>query len=448
MKNNGGFKLNQAVVSVVSAALALLVAYSTGVAGGFGPAAQFSPNRPAPDRLLNPSSILELRAQAPAEVDESIDPSLMMPDVTGGPYTATLVMGQTNFKANFGSQPPVSLNSPAGVAIDRSVTPNRIYVADNINNRVLAWNNVSSLVNGQRADLVLGQPDFFSNYPNNGTLPGDINGVGPDSLFLGALESFVVANATGVAIPLRGNPPVANVAVDADGNVYVADTGNSRVLEYNRPFSNCASLPCVGPAASVVFGQGAGMGASGGSFYTNTGGTSATNLSLAAGVGLDRNGNLFVADSFNNRVLEYNQPLANPASPNVTANFVYGQGATGDNFTGNASGVGQTALADPTAVGFDSNNDLFVGDTVNNRVAEFDNPLSNFTINRVFGQDFNDDFDANSPGAGQNGLNAPVGVAFDYKGNLYVADAANARVLEFKVPFPSFPHTVINAAAV
>jgi DNA-binding beta-propeller fold protein YncE len=47
-----------------------------------------------------------------------------------------------------------------GVAIDRA--GGHIYVADHNSNRVLGWNSVASFVNGQDADLVIAEPDFFT----------------------------------------------------------------------------------------------------------------------------------------------------------------------------------------------------------------------------------------------------------------------------------------------
>ena len=87
-----------------------------------------------------------------------------------------------------------------------------------------------------------------------------------------------------------------DVAVDAAGNLYVADT-NSRVLEYNTPLT-------TGTVAGLVFGQG-------GSFTTNTpnnGGISASSLGDPTAMALDAAGNLYVADAGNNRVLEYDSP--------------------------------------------------------------------------------------------------------------------------------------------
>lgn len=60
------------------------------------------------------------------------------------------------------------LNNPSAVALDRSVSPNRLYVVDTFDNRVLGYSDVSELVNGAAADLIIGQPDQYSFAANNG----------------------------------------------------------------------------------------------------------------------------------------------------------------------------------------------------------------------------------------------------------------------------------------
>src|SRR5271167_4191725 len=56
-------------------------------------------------------------------------------------------------------------NNPQSVAIDASVNPPILYVADFGNNRVLAWKNASAFTKGNYADLVIGQRDFISTAP-------------------------------------------------------------------------------------------------------------------------------------------------------------------------------------------------------------------------------------------------------------------------------------------
>jgi hypothetical protein len=133
---------------------------------------------------------------------------------------AQYVLGQTDFVHSSANYITAStMNNPDGVAVDKSSTPHHLYVADTSNDRVLGWNNAASYTDGQPADWVAGQADFQSS-GNNGL-----------------------------------NAP-QGVGVDGHGNLYIADTGNNRVLEYNAPFVACGSLPCVAGPAQHVFGQG------------------------------------------------------------------------------------------------------------------------------------------------------------------------------------------------
>ncbi len=85
--------------------------------------------------------------------------------------TADLVLGQQDFSHN---GPNLidgrGMDSPESVAIDTSMVPNRLYVSDGSNNRVLGYKNVKTFVNGGAADLVIGQPGFLSGACNPGNL--------------------------------------------------------------------------------------------------------------------------------------------------------------------------------------------------------------------------------------------------------------------------------------
>jgi hypothetical protein len=108
------------------------------------------------------------------------------------------------------------LYSPLGIAIDRSVVPNRIYIADSGNSRVLGWHSVAALSNGAAADLVIGESDFGSGYGCS-TAPSSTSLCAPSAL-----------------------------AVDSAGNLYVGE--GSLVLEYNSPFTTDV-------VPDMVFGQ-------------------------------------------------------------------------------------------------------------------------------------------------------------------------------------------------
>jgi len=76
-----------------------------------------------------------------------------------GDSIADGVIGQSRFTDSVAL--PIGPNGfgvPKGVAIDRSVTPNRVYVADSVYHRVLGWADVDALSNGAPADIVMGSP--------------------------------------------------------------------------------------------------------------------------------------------------------------------------------------------------------------------------------------------------------------------------------------------------
>ncbi|MGH9661845.1 MAG: hypothetical protein ACRD96_25075, partial [Bryobacteraceae bacterium] len=201
------------------------------------------------------------------------------------------------------------VNGPQSIALDTSVDPPLLYVSDSVNNRILAWRldpaNPESLrnKNGAKADIVIGQRDFlnsFSNGPGPGStnpsglrFPGTIlvdNRTGPGRGDLYVVDTYnnrilrfpkpaqqneqlpdLVIGQTSVSCPTcrfanQGNPapsektiaPSAGIfgrqlAWDAQGNLWFADTGNSRVLRY--PASALGADAVNNPAADVVIGQ-------------------------------------------------------------------------------------------------------------------------------------------------------------------------------------------------
>ena len=315
-----------------------------------------------------------------------------------GDAVADRVLGQPGFTTSDAPAPPTasSLFWPQGIAI--APDSGRLYVADGRNNRVLSWPSAAAFTNGAAADLVLGQTSFASAIPNDG-------GIGAATL----------------AAPV-------GVAVDGDGNVYVADKDNHRVLEYDAP-------PTHDAIADRVFGQS-------GSFTSatiNLGGRSAASLAMPFGVAVDADGNLYVVDRDNNRVLEYDRPLAT----DTVADRVLGQ----PDLTSGASGVGPSAFDEPVGIAIDPAGNVYVSDLVNNRVVGFVMPFDTDGVaDVVFGQpDFQT---ATAPGAvGPTTLGSPTFLAVDGAGTLYVSDFDASRVLAFDTPLGGQPPLVTQVTA-
>ena len=215
--------------------------------------------------------------------------------------------------------------------------------------------------------------------------------------------------------------------MDPAGNLYVADgisdsgaNVNDRVLEYDNPLT-------TDTAADRVFGQA-------GSFTTgdcNLGlNPSADSLCHPRGMTVDAAGNLYVADLNNNRVLEYDNPL----TTDTVADRVFGQAGSFTSNTCNLGpGISASRLCGPTGVTVDEAVNLYVADTQNHRVLEYNNPLTTDTVaDRVFGQagSFTSNT-CNLGGISASSLCEAFMVAVDAAGRLYVADQINDRVLEY-----------------
>jgi len=285
-----------------------------------------------------------------------------------------------------------------------AVLPTRLLiVADFDNNRVLIYDAPFST--GQSANVVLGQADFTTATADIAPAVA-VGGGGP--------------TASTMALP-------AATAVDSAGNLYVAEDGNCRVTQFKPPFSN-------GMSASLAFGQ---PDLSTGNCAAATSASSlgnATGVDQVFGVIVDSSGDLWVADSGSNRVLEYKPPFSNGMAATLAigqANLASGGVNQGGTAPTNAS------LSDPAYPAFDSSGNLWIVNFSNNRVLEFRPPFATgMAASVVLGQaDFTHGA-ANQGGAvGANTLRGGDGVAFDSSGNMWVPDALNHRVLEFQPPF-------------
>ncbi len=181
------------------------------------------------------------------------------------------------------------------------------------------------------------------------------------------------------------------------------------------------------PAYAFTTGQAASLEIGQTNFTTRATATSPTGLSAPTGLSFDAPGNLWVADSSNNRVLMFKPPFTN----GMAANLVIGQ----TDFTSSSSHLSQTGLNAPVALVLLGN--LWVADAGNDRVLMFKPPFTNgMSASLVIGQADFTHGSANQGGTtSPTGLNHPFGLGFDASGNLWVSDESNNRLLRFA---PSF----------
>ncbi|MBN1899833.1 hypothetical protein JW926_00740 [Candidatus Sumerlaeota bacterium] len=360
------------------------------------------------------------------------------------------------------------LNHPMGIAVDVNITPNHLYIADYGNNRVLIWGNIDDAFMGKEADMVLGQNDFGGDRPN-------VGGISPTSLSA-PLGLFVASNGnlhvcdSGNNRILIFSPPIANdviadgllgqysydsgdpdagaaisnvgfyyptaVIVDTALNVYVTDTFNNRVLYFMEPMGTSGDI-----YADKVIGQ-----SSFNSGLPNGGSPDPVSTSLyqPVGLALDLSGNLWISDSYNNRLIRHdqviqqylNQAMVQQAQPLMSTSYYNWDGV---NPQSNASPY-SFGVDTPSGIASDSYGQLYVADSLNNRALRWNNPSNPATsANFVFGQygSFNTkDPHLDSPGAGT--LNYPTAMAFDSQKRLYIVDSENNRILRFPNPSTSY----------
>ena len=251
-------------------------------------------------------------------------------------FGAQRVLGQDGFQfntVNLIEGREFRFNSAGAIAVDTTSEPPRLYVADTGNHRILGFKDARKVRPGQKADLVIGQGnDEFRfqrslvNYPtNDSTTP----------------------NQFGLNTPI-------GLAVDSEGNLWVADFGNSRVLRFPRPFDKQQQ------AADVVLGQ---------TGFTNPPLTDATIRTMYRPFGLafSSEGHLAVSDLAHNRILIFQKDPARGFQNGQSAWKIYGQ-SDANSIT---SGSALNKLNAPRGIALDTGDRLYVCDSSNGRVSIF-----------------------------------------------------------------------------
>lgn len=361
----------------------------------------------------------------------AVEVDLVPPQFSNG-QSAALVLGQPDMASKGYYVCQYCLAAPHGVALD---SLGNLWVADAASNRVVRFS--PPLSNGINASLVVGHPNFTvsgaSTSQNGLRAPiavvfdssGDlwVSDAGNNRVlefkppFSSGMSASLVlgqSNFTGLAHSTTGTGLWAptGMTFDPTGNLWVADYANSRVLRFAPPFSN-------GMVASVVIGQ---RDYTSRSFVATQDG-----LNGPTGVAFDTAGNMWVADSFNNRTLEFMAPFKN----GMNASLVVGQSSFTASTTCAAS---QSTVCSPAGVSFDTWGNLWVTDAQDNRVMEFSPPFSTgMSATSVLGQpDFTSVAEATSATAlslRATGISM-TNAAFDQSGNLWIGDTSNNRVVE------------------
>lgn len=242
----------------------------------------------------------------------------------------------------------------------------------------------------------------------------------------------------------------AGLAIDASGNLWVADTANNRIEEFNEKgefvllFGREVNKTKV-EAGGTEAEKNLCTAASGNVCKAGVTGSGNGQLNAPKGIAATTSGNLWVADTGNNRIQKFGS----------TGGFL-------NVLTGETSGLGR--MKEPSAIAMGPDGSIWVADSGWNRIEQWTSALA---LQRVCGgegaadgqfqrlgaldvdsqgnvwaaditgnsvQEFNEScafigrFGAAGSGAGQFSLGSATGVTADSKGNIWVADSNNARV--------------------
>jgi len=382
--------------------------------------------------------------------------------ITSAGIVSTLAGSITNASGNLdGTGTAASFNSPKGVAVDAS---GNVYVADSFNHKIrkITPAGLVSTFAGSGSNGSADGTGILATFSSPTGLAIDTSGnvyvadKGNDEIRkitpLGVVTTLAGAagfqpfpgSADGIGIAARFNYPFG-VAVDASGNVYVADTDNHKIRKITATGvvstfagSGVSSLIIDGagvvakfnsPTGVVVDASGnlyvadsnhnvirkitttgmvstfAGSGAQG-----STDGTGLISLNAPSGVAIDALGNMYVTNTDNYKIRKI-------TSAGAVSSFV-GSGAFGS-----ADGIGTTAsFKSPTGIAVDASGTVYIADTYNHKIRKITAAglVSTFAGSGAQGSD---------DGAGAvASFNTPSGVAVDASGNVYVADRGNNKI--------------------
>ncbi len=336
--------------------------------------------------------------------------------------------GIFSYSGDGGAAAKSELDGPQGVATDAA---GNLYIADTQNNvvRKVASNGVittfagtgvagSSGDGGQAAAAQLSKPQsvavdstgnvYIADTQNNRvrevTMDGSIN------TFAGNGNGGYSGDG-GPAVSAQLNQPYG-LAFDGSGSLYIADFNNSRVRKVT-PDGNIATVA-----------------GNGGTFFAGDGGPAvSSSLNRPQSVAVDSSGNLYIADTQNNRV--------RMVDSNGIITTIAGVGSAGS--SGDGGPAVKAQLAVPGSVAVDSDGNLYIGDS-NARVRKVSPDGTIITIAGTGVTGYSGDA---GPAASAQ-LDGPFGLALDTAGNLYLADSGNNAV---RLLQPTSFTTSINGVA-
>ena len=340
-----------------------------------------------------------------------------------GTITTIAGTGEFGFSGDGGPAVEAELRSPYGVAVDSA---GNVYIADVSNRRIRKVDSTGTITTiagigefgfsgdgGPAVEAELRSPYgvavdsagnvYIADYSDHRIRK--VDSTGTITTIAGTGECcFVSTDDGGPAAAARLGFP-RGVAVDGDGNLYIADSVTERI----RKIDSTGTITTI-----------AGTGEYG--FSGNGGRAAAARLAFPTGVAVDSAGNLYIADTGNRRIRKLT-PVggSTPPNPTGTIDTVAGTGRSG--FSGDGGPATDAQLYIPYDVAVDGAGNLYIADTYNHRIRKVDSS----GVITTFAGTGESGFSYGGPAAAAR-LAFPTGVAVDSAGNLYIADSGNHRI--------------------
>jgi trimeric autotransporter adhesin len=329
--------------------------------------------------------------------------------VTKSTGIITTVSGNrtVGFSGDGGLATSARLHNPRGVAIDAS---GNIYIADTTNRRIRMVTESAGIITTVAGYGTVG-------FSGDGGLATSATLYYPDGIAIDASGNIYIADSTnhrirmvtkstGLITTVAGNGTIGfsgdgglatsarlhnprGVAIDASGNIYIADTYNNRIRMVTK---------------------------STGIITTEVGnGTSAT-LYNPSGIAIDTSGNIYIADTYNDRI----RMVTNSTGIITTV--------AGDGFSGDGGLATSARLHNPRAVAIDASGNIYIADTDNHRIRMVTESAGIITTVAGNGSSQYGDYSGDGGLATSATLSYPNGIAIDASGNIYIADTNNNRI--------------------
>ena len=269
--------------------------------------------------------------------------------------------GVFGYSGDGGQATSAEMTYPRGLAVD---TLGNVYFADENNNRIRQINGLSEVI---------------STIAGNG-----LAGFAGDG-----------GSATNAKLYFA-----SAVALDSAGNLYIGDNDNNRVRKVSKSSGIIATIT--------------GNGTPG--FSGDGGAAQFAEVNQPSGLAIDDSNNIFISDTYNNRVREINGKTG-------MITTVAGNGIAG--FSGDGGMATAASIRFAIGIAVDNKGDLFIADTQNSRIRKVD--LVSGVITTIAG-DSVAGYSGDGGQASSAELNYPFGVATDVAGNIYVADTHNNSI--------------------